>query len=251
MILTIGDFKLVTDPTFDPPGSYEASPNSGRYLEKSCGPALTEVEAGAADAVLLSHDQHVDNLDTAGRNYALSSPLILTTPEAAERLGPPAIGLRPWEETMLTAAGGSTLEVTAVPAQHGPDGTEHLTGPVTGFVLRARGLPSIYISGDNASLHLVRDIADRFDRLDVAVIFAGAAKSALLGDHFLTLSSAEAAEAALTLGARHVVPAHFNSWSHFTEDADCLAAAFDAAGLTDRVSMLAPGDDVAISSYEL
>jgi L-ascorbate metabolism protein UlaG (beta-lactamase superfamily) len=44
----------------------------------------------------------------------------------------------PWDEVTLGA-----LTITAVPAQHGPDGTEHLTGPVTGFVLRADDLPTV------------------------------------------------------------------------------------------------------------
>lgn len=49
--------------------------------------------------------------------------LTLTTPLAASRLSGTAIGLGPWESRQIGA-----VTVTAVPAQHGPDGTEHLTG---------------------------------------------------------------------------------------------------------------------------
>jgi len=41
----------------------------------------------------------------------------------------------------------------------------------------------------------VRAIAERFGSVDVAMLFAGGAKTALLGDAFLTLSSPQAAEA--------------------------------------------------------
>jgi L-ascorbate metabolism protein UlaG (beta-lactamase superfamily) len=49
----------------------------------------------------------------------------------------------------------------------------------------------------------------------------------------LVLDSAQTAEAARVLRARRVVPVHYDSWSHFTEGADELAAAFSETGLTD------------------
>jgi hypothetical protein len=47
-------------------------------------------------------------------------------------------------------------------------------GPVIGFVLQASEAGSVYVSGDNASLDVVRVIAERFGLVDVAVLFAGA-----------------------------------------------------------------------------
>jgi L-ascorbate metabolism protein UlaG (beta-lactamase superfamily) len=44
-----------------------------------------------------------------------------------------------------------------------------------------------------------------------------------------------AAEAARILGARRVVPVHYDSWAHFTEGREQLEAAFTAAGLADRL----------------
>jgi L-ascorbate metabolism protein UlaG (beta-lactamase superfamily) len=61
-----------------------------------------------------------------------------------------------WERTELTGPDGGTLFLTGVPAQHGPDGSEHLVGEVTGFVVSGPGLPTVYVSGDNASLDVVR-----------------------------------------------------------------------------------------------
>lgn len=136
--------------------------------------------------------------------------------------------------------------MTATPAQHGPDGTEDLTGPVTGFVLSAADFPTIYISGDNASMRAVDQVAERFPVIDVAVLFAGAACTPLLGDAHLTLTSDEAAEAARRLDAHWVIPAHFNSWAHYSEGADQLRTAFTDAGLTDRLVLLSPGEHVTL-----
>src|SRR5205807_315479 len=117
-------------------------------------------------------------------------------------------------------------------AQHGPDGTDHITGPVIGFVLAADGLDTVYVSGDNASLDLVRTIAERTGNVDVAVLFAGAVQLQHRFDGaYLTLSSDRTAEAAKLLGARTVVPVHFEGWTHFTQGADALRAAFAGSGV--------------------
>jgi L-ascorbate metabolism protein UlaG (beta-lactamase superfamily) len=86
---------------------------------------------------------------------------------------------------------------------------------VTGFVITSAGVPTVYVSGDNASLDLVQAVAERLGPIDVAVLFAGAAQTALLGDAYLTLTSAQAAQAARILAARRVFPVHYNSWTHF------------------------------------
>jgi L-ascorbate metabolism protein UlaG (beta-lactamase superfamily) len=71
-ILEIGGVRLLTDPTFDPPGEY---PIGERVLTKIDGPALDPRQIGRVDAVLLSHDQHPDNLDRAGGEYLRTVPV--------------------------------------------------------------------------------------------------------------------------------------------------------------------------------
>jgi L-ascorbate metabolism protein UlaG (beta-lactamase superfamily) len=237
-LIEIGGLRLLNDPTFDEPGEY---PIGDRALVKHAGPAVPADRLGPVDAVLLSHDQHPDNLDHAGRAYLATAPLVLSTRSARERLGDPVKALPAWESTDLARpGGGGALRVTAVPAQHGPDGSEPLVGEVTGFVLSGPGLPKVYVSGDNAALHVVRAIADRLGPFDVAVLHAGAARTALIDAH-LTLTSENAARAADILGATHVVPLHFEHWAHFTEGAEPLTAAFTRAGLAERLHLPSPG----------
>jgi len=59
-LIEIDGFRLLTDPTFDAPGAYQLPHVK---LEKLTGPALGADTIGNVDAVLLSHDQHSDNLD--------------------------------------------------------------------------------------------------------------------------------------------------------------------------------------------
>ncbi len=245
-VLELGGVRIVTDPTFDEPREYVMGP--GRVLVKTLDAALRAEQIGPVDAVLLSHDQHVDNLDTAGRAYLAEVPLVLTTAIAAERLGGVCRAVAEWDHVDLPRPDGGVLRVTRVPAQHGPDGSLHLVGEVAGFVLEGADLPTVYVSGDNASLDVVRAVAVRFGRIDIALIFAGAARTALLGDAYLTLTSAQAAEATRILAAPRVVPLHFNSWQHFTEGGEELRKAFADAGLADRLTLLAPGESTVVAT---
>ena len=92
-------------------------------------------------------------------------PTVLSTEAAAKRLGGPVHGLANWHRVQLQRADGNTLDVIGVPALHGPEGSGSLVGEVTGFVLAGPGLPRMYVSGDNASLDRVREIAKRLGRL--------------------------------------------------------------------------------------
>ena len=225
-----GGLRFLTDPTFDEPGDYGRG--GGRVLTKTAPAAGTPADVGRVDVVLLSHDEHPDNLDRSGRALLADVPLVLTTPSGAQRLG--ARGLADWESVEV---GGVT--VTGVPAIHGPgarEDVEPVTGQVVGFVLTGDGLPTVYVSGDNASLDAVREIAARFAPVDTAILFAGAPRiPALFGGERIVLDSAQAAEAAAILGARRVVPVHCDSWAHFTEGLDDVVAAFTSAGLADRL----------------
>ncbi|ATL81312.1 MBL fold metallo-hydrolase [Streptomyces malaysiensis subsp. malaysiensis] len=236
-----GGLRFLTDPTFDAPGDYGRPGRPG--LTKTAPSTTTPDGLGRIDVVLLSHDEHPDNLDTSGRALLADVPLTLTTPGGGERLseglGKKVRGLADWESIALDRPGGGTITVTGVPALHGPgprEAVEPVTGQVVGFVLTGEGLPTVYVSGDNASLDAVRETADRFAPVHTAILFAGAPRFPNLFDNqLIVLSSAQAAEAAHILDADRVVPVHYDSWAHFTEGRDDLAAAFTAAGLADRL----------------
>lgn len=231
--------RWLTDPALSAPGEHEGG------LVKLTGPALGPDAFEPVDVVLLSHDHHSDNLDPAGREFLPRAGRVLTTTEGAERLGGNATGMEAWSSLEVERPDGTPVTVTAVPAQHGPDGTDHLTGPVIGFVLQAPGEDTLYVSGDNASLDVVRQIADRVGTIDVAVLFAGAVQAPHLFDSaYLTLSSDRAAEATKVLGVRATIPVHFDGWQHFTQGADVLRAAFAGNGIADRLVLADPGETV-------
>jgi L-ascorbate metabolism protein UlaG (beta-lactamase superfamily) len=234
-VIEYAGLRWLTDPTFSDPGTYEG-------LTKTTAPRLTTDQVGDIDVVLLSHDHHADNLDPAGREFLVRAGRVLTTSAAAQRLGMEATGLEPWSETEI-----GQVKVTAVPALHGPPGAETVTGPVIGFVLGCEGEDTVYVSGDNASVDVVDEIAERLTPIDIAVLFVGAVQlPTRFGGAYLTLSGERAAIATELLEARAVVPVHFEGWTHFTQGLPQIRAAFAGYGLSERLVAVEPGETVTL-----
>jgi L-ascorbate metabolism protein UlaG (beta-lactamase superfamily) len=218
-LLEYAGLRIVTDPTFDEPRRYDD-------LVKTAGPAIPRTELGPVDLVLLSHHEHQDNLDYEGLELLAQGVLTLSTMKAGSDLfGGAVVGLDSWETYDV-----GPVTVTAVPALHGPPGSEARLGPVTGFVLQSPGEPTVYVSGDNASLPLVEQIAGAVGTVDIAVLFAGAARVPEI-DAALTLTSTDALAAARILAAEKVVGLHTEDWEHFSESRAQLEAAFEGSGL--------------------
>src|SRR6188472_2915542 len=62
VLIEVGGWRLLTDPTFDPPGQRYGF-GWGSWSRKLVGPAVPAEQLAPIDAVLLSHDHHEDNLD--------------------------------------------------------------------------------------------------------------------------------------------------------------------------------------------
>jgi len=243
-LLTYGGLRILTDPTFDPPGDHPR-PGSPIVLHKVAGPAVAADELLPIDLMLVSHDHHADNLDSAGRAFLGHASKVLTTTAGAVRLGGNAVGLEPDQTAEIDAPDAGPVHITAVPAEHGSPEVAARNGPVIGFVLRGDGLPTIYVSGDNASVDVVARIARQHGPFDAAILFAGGARvPEAWGDTLLTLDAERAARAADLLAPAVIVPIHQEGWGHFSSGPSDLLAAFDAAGLSDRLRSVEPGEQI-------
>jgi L-ascorbate metabolism protein UlaG (beta-lactamase superfamily) len=248
VLIELGGWRLLTDPTFDPAGgSYRFGWGTGSV--KTAGPAIPAAELGPIDAVLLSHDQHDDNLDAAGRAFLPQAGTVVTTVPGAKRLGSGARGLAAWEETTLEAPGKAPLEILATPCRHGPPLSRPIVGEVIGFGLRVGGASpevapaagasptkrhvDLWISGDTVLYDGVREVAERLD-VDVALIHLGGVRFPISGPLRYTMDGAEAAELADFLAPRVAVPIHYEGWKHFREGRDEAEAALAGAATRER-----------------
>ncbi len=236
-LIEIDGFRLLTDPTFDAPGDY---PLPHVKLEKLTGPALGVDAIGTVDAVLLSHDQHADNLDHAGREFLAKAKRVLTTQAGASRLGSRIEGLAPWDSARVKGENGGALTVTATPARHGPAGIEPLSGDVIGFVVESDqpGSRPIYVTGDTVWFDGVAEVARRFN-CGVVLPFAGAAQTR--GPFHLTMDTNDTIETARAFPDAVIVPLHTEGWAHFRQNGEDLRKSFDVLGFGPRLRLLEPG----------
>jgi L-ascorbate metabolism protein UlaG (beta-lactamase superfamily) len=231
--------RILTDPTFDPPGEY---PLPGRTLVKRVAPAIPIKALPPIDIVLLSHDHHKDNLDEAGRALLPHAGIVVTTRSGAQRLGGNAVGLEPFQRHAIDVR-GHKIEVVATPARHGPPGSEPIVGDVIGFLVSIDSQPLLYISGDTVLYEGLDDIKN-YGTPVVGILHMGRASTRGM---LLTMGAAEAASLARELRLKHVVPVHYEGWAHFTEPVDDAKAAFSESAFDGEVHWLTHGKRESIS----
>jgi L-ascorbate metabolism protein UlaG (beta-lactamase superfamily) len=247
VILELAGLRIVTDPVLG--GPCDCNFGWGMRSSHLRGPHVASESIGTPDLVLLSHDQHEDNLDADGRAVLARAPRVFTTRAGARRLDGGdgrVVGLRPFESQVVPAPAGGAVTITAVPARHGPPLSLPLVGPVVGFVLAWDGLRdgAVYISGDTVYFSGLEQIAERF-RVGTAILHLGGASNGLLR---FTMDAREGARAARRLGARTIVPVHYTDWTHFRDPPEGIVPAFEAAGLGDRLRVLTPGVRCAVET---
>ena len=230
VLLEVGGWRLLTDPTFDPAGGHYKF-GWGTALDKLAGPAVAAEDIGPLDAVLLSHDQHEDNLDVAGRELMEASPRVITTVAAAGRLGGNAVGLGEYDTTTLEQEGRPAITVTGTPCRHGPPLSKPIVGEVTGFALAWEGQLNgqLWISGDTVLYDGVKGVAERL-RVGTAIVHLGGVRFPVSGPLRYTMTGSEAAELCGLLEPATVIPVHYEGWKHFREGRTAAERAFSEAG---------------------
>ncbi|KAL0934458.1 Zn-dependent hydrolase of the beta-lactamase [Colletotrichum truncatum] len=239
-IFNIDGVNFLTDPTFAPAGTKWDIGIA--ILTNTAGPALELNQLPVIDAVLLSHEDHPDNLDEVGRRL-LDGRRVITTPDGTRKLAPrPGVqAIKPWETVQLTV-NGKQFSITGTPCEHLPG------GEVTGFIVRTanfgktNGLPNaIYISGDTIYLEELKKIRKKFHIL-AAVLNVGNVRIAVSGPPLqITMDGKQAARLFREIGADILVPMHYESWAHFTENEDQLRKVLEEEGVSDKVHWLEPG----------
>jgi len=250
-LIAVDGWRLLTDPTFDPPGqTYHFGWGTGS--RKLTGPAIAAADLPPIDAVLLTHDHHGDNLDLAGRALLPSAAVVVTTVSGAKRLGGGARGLKPWATTRLEAPGRPTIEITATLCRHGPPLSHPLAGDVIGFALRWDGQEHgvLWISGDTVLYDGVRDVADRL-QVDTALLHLGGVQFPVTGPVRYSMTARDAVDLCRLIRPRMAIPIHYEGWRHFRQGRDEIEREFARAPDDIRrcLRWLPIGEDVAIASF--
>lgn len=236
--LTYGGHQFVIDPCLAPRGSLpsfaDIAPNPTVDLPLPIADILADM-----DALIVSH-LHSDHFDAAARAALPKTVPLFCQPgnEAAIREAG-FTDVRPIDESIVWH--GITLTRTA--GQHGTGETAQLMGPVSGFVLRAAGEPTVYWAGDTIWYPEVARIIAA-ERPDVIVTHSSGAtwkgSPPIVMDADGTIAVCRAAPAA------RVIATHLEAFDHGTVTRDGLRRAADAHGV-GREQLVIPADGETIT----
>lgn len=249
VLIEVGGWRILSDPTFDPPGrTYRFG--WGTRSTKVTGPSIAASDIGPIDVVLISHDHHGDNLDDAGRGLLPSAGTVVTNTSAAARLGGTTRGLDAWDTTVVEGLDRPTLRITATPCRHGPPLSRPIVGHVVGFALAWEGQERgvLWISGDTVLYDGVREVADRF-QVDVAILHLGEVQFPITGPVRYSMTAEDGLELCRLVRPRVAIPVHYEGWSHFQEGRAEVERHLAAAtpDVRDRVRLLRVGESAVVA----
>lgn len=249
VLLRFGPFAVLTDPSFLHAGDH-VHLGYGLRSKRLVEPALPFSALPPLDLVVLSH-LHEDHFDRAAEAALDRSVPIVTTPHAARKLQRKgfveARGLKTWGR-YLREKESVWLQVTSLPAQHGPRGVHHLLPPTMGSMLEFRThdgehLWRLYVSGDTLSVEQLEEIPRRFrGSVDLALVHLGGTRVMGVmvtadGDHGVRILQA--------IDPREAVPIHYDDFDVFKSPLSDFRAKAKAAGLEPRLRYLERGQTYA------
>jgi L-ascorbate metabolism protein UlaG (beta-lactamase superfamily) len=196
-----------------------------------------------AEFVLISH-LHSDHFDTVAQKMLPAHTPILCQPGDETRIQ--AMGfthIQPVADEIRWA----NLSIRPTGGRHGSSpGVLQAMGPVSGFVLRAEGEPTIYWAGDTVLTDEVRAVLAQ-ERPDIVVIHAGGAvwKDAAGEDECIIMDAGQAVAVCNAVPAATIIATHLEALDHCLSSRADLRAAAQAAGIPDE-RLRIPGDGAVI-----
>ena len=144
---------------------------------------------------------------------------------------------------MTSSVEWNGITITRTGGQHGRGEIGKAMAPVSGFVLRAKGEPTLYIAGDTIWCDEVQS-AIREHNPAIIVVNAGAAQ--FLEGGPITMSADDVIATAQASSRARLIAVHMESINHCLLTRDDLAFQLDAARVIERVAIPQDGEWVEI-----
>lgn len=247
LVLTMNNLTLLVDPMLSPLEAMDPIPNAGNQRRIPMVPLpLSDEELqqvlGSIDAVVVTHT-HLDHWDASARNMLPKSLPLLCQPEnqaALEQAGfsqvLPVTEHLTWRGLQIDRTGG----------QHGTGEVGQRMGPVSGFVLRAEGEPTLYIAGDTIWCSDVEQALKQFSP-DVVVLNAGA-PTFITGGGPITMDEEDVCQVCQSIPEARVIAVHMETVNHCRLTRAALKTKVEAEGLEKQVSIPQDGATLTFSA---
>ena len=211
--------KILVDPMIGEPGSYPAVVNTANDRRNPLVPMAVPLQEllDGVDFALVTHT-HNDHFDVAASQELPKDLTLLIQPEDEEKLRDFGFADVHPVVTSLTYAG---IEFTRTGGEHGRGEIAQKMAPVSGFVLRAAGEPSLYIAGDTVWCEPMAAALTAHSP-QVTVVNAGGARFKV-GDP-ITMTGADIAEVLAHTPSTQVIAVHMEAVNHCAESRADLRA---------------------------
>jgi L-ascorbate metabolism protein UlaG (beta-lactamase superfamily) len=232
--------KLIVDPMLDDAAArpaIENSPNPRKNPLVALPMPVSEVIAGVT-AILVTHT-HSDHWDgTAAQVLSKSIPLFGQPEDQAKFRSQGFSNV----ESIRDSVHWEGIEIRRTGGQHGTGEIGKAMAPVSGFVLRAAGEPTLYIAGDTIWCDEVQDALRQYQP-DVVVVNTGAAQF-LKGDP-ITMTADDVIKTCQAAPNSQIVAVHMESINHCLLTRADLAFQLEAARVIQQVAIPQDGDSVS------
>jgi L-ascorbate metabolism protein UlaG (beta-lactamase superfamily) len=240
LIVQSGAASYLVDPMLGPAEAWDPVSNSANrrrnpMVELPMQADELEDTLDALAAVFVTHI-HADHWDDPAKDQLSKDLPIFCQPndtdsiedEGFSQVTPAGAGIE-WEGLNISLTGG----------RHGTGEVAERIGPVSGFVIKSRSEPSLYIAGDTVWCPEV-ETALEMHQPDVIVVNAGAAQ--FLDSDPITMDVEDVLQVANAAPQAQIVPVHMETINHCVLTRAELTSAMEEAGLSNRVLIPADGE---------
>ena len=243
-LLEMGGVRVLVDPMLGAAGSAPAVPNTPNEKPNP----LVDLPFGedglaelieSTDAVLVTHT-HNDHWDGRAQELLPKDRLVLCQPEDEASIFGAGFTNVSAVDPGLSWKG---LRILRTGGRHGTGEIGAQMAPVSGFVIRAEGSPSLYLAGDTIWCDEVAE-ALRAHRPDVVFVNAGAARF-LEGDP-ITMTAEDVARVCQAAPEARVIAIHMEAINHCLLTRPELADELGKGGLVGRVEIPADGQTIEV-----